>query len=191
MPPTFDEACGLLLLNDAITFKDATETLFKILQNVVLHPGEGKFRTLQRSSAGFASKLAGAKGAVRFLKACGFEEQGGSGDAGSLVLPPGSQNDQQIAAGKAALKALVGRHTEQIVRVADEERRKANEAAAQKLVDLRELSKRNTATRDAAHEEERQRLLSGIHTDKNEENKWRQVPRAHAIRTRGVSDDGV
>ena len=40
MPPTLEEAGGVLLLNDAEAFQNATETLFKILQNLVQHPGE-------------------------------------------------------------------------------------------------------------------------------------------------------
>jgi hypothetical protein len=48
-----------------------------------------------------------------------------------------------------------------------------NEAAAQKLADLKAVSKKNTAKRDAAQEAEHQQLVSGIAADKTEENKWR------------------
>ena len=170
--PTLEEACGLLLLNeDAPVFTAAAETLFKILQNIVTHPGEAKYRSLSRSSKVFTEKLASAKGAVRFLKAVGFEEEGGSGADGSLVLK--AENAEQIAAGKVALKATLAKHTEMTVRRADELRRKENEASAQKLADLRAVSKRNSAKRDADAEAERQRLIAGIAGDKAEENKWR------------------
>ena len=106
------QACGLLLLNDPITFKTATETLFKICQNIVQHPDEPKYRSLARSGATFTGKLGNAKGAVRFLKAVGFAEEGGSGDAGSLVLPSAPDTAERMAARKAALKAVLKRHTE-------------------------------------------------------------------------------
>ena len=49
-----------------------------------------------------------------------------------------------------------------------------NEASAQKLADLRAVSKRNTAKRDAEAESEHKRLVAGIQGDKAEENKWRK-----------------
>ena len=113
---TLQEAGELLLRNeDPEVFRLATETLFKVLQNLVAHPDEPKYRSLPRSSAAFADKLAKAKGAVRFLKAVGFVEEGGSGAGGSLALPSGAESADQIAAGKACLKAVLKAHTEQEV----------------------------------------------------------------------------
>ena len=173
MSPTIHEACGVLLLNDAPTFKIATETLFKILQNLKQHPEEPKYRSLARSSATFSEKLAHAKGAVRFLKAVGFEEQGGSGDGSSLVLPPKAESAETIVQGKAALKAVLAQHTDQMLREADAKRTQENAAAAQRLADLRDLSKKNSSQKTAEDEKERQRLKAGINGDKMEENKWR------------------
>jgi hypothetical protein len=122
-PPSLEEACSLLLRNDdPLVFQAATETLFKILQNIVQHPEEAKYRSISRSSAAFRQKLSCAKGAVRFLKAVGFEEEGGSGDEGSLKLAS-AESTQQLVAGKAALKAALKAHTEATVRRADEDRR--------------------------------------------------------------------
>ena len=113
---TLQEAGELLLRNeDPEVFRLATETLFKVLQNLVAHPDEPKYRSLPRSSAAFADKLAKAKGAVRFLKAVGFVEEGGSGAGGSLALSSGAESADQIAAGKACLKAVLKAHTEQEV----------------------------------------------------------------------------
>jgi len=169
--PTLSEACGVLLLNDPTTFKDASETLFKILQNIAKHPDEPKYRSLARSSAAFTSKLANAKGAVRFLKAVGFEEEGGSGEGGSLVLKAASA--EVISQGKAALKATLAQHTDQMLREGDAKRSAENAAAAQQLADLRDLSKRNSSQRTAEQEAERNRLKAGIKMDKAEENQWR------------------
>ena len=103
--PTLSEACGVLLLNDPTTFKDASETLFKILQNIAKHPDEPKYRSLARSSAAFTSKLANAKGAVRFLKAVGFEEEGGSGELRE-VSP--STAGRSLLGGEVTLEEVVG-----------------------------------------------------------------------------------
>ena len=64
-PSSLDEALGLLCLNDPVAFQAATETLFKIVQNVLANPGEAKYRTLRRKGAAFAQKVGGAKGGVR------------------------------------------------------------------------------------------------------------------------------
>lgn len=174
MAPSLDEACRILLLNDAMAFKAASETLFKICQNIFTHPDEPKYRKISRGSASFSEKLASAKGAVRFLKAVGFEEEGGSSDVGSLVLPALPDIAERMTAGKAALKAALKYHTEQMVRATEEARSRENAAAAQKLADLRDVSKKNSAQRTAEEAAERQRLVEGIQGDKTEENNWRK-----------------
>lgn len=203
--PSLNEACNLLLLNDVVAFTPATETLFKVLQNILQHPGEVKFCRLQRSSAAFSGKLARAKGAVRpttrmqanmtpvhgsiptrcftlmrlcaiahkqvrFLKACGFVEDG-AGDEAALMLH--TPDPEVLNAGKAALKALVKQHTQQYAAAVAEERRLQNEAAAQKLAQLKEVSKKNTAASDSAAEAERQQLLAGIKCDHEENARWK------------------
>ena len=70
------------------------------------------------------------------------------------------------------------------VRRADEARRIENEASAQKLADLRAVSKRNSAKRDAEEELERQRLNAGIQADKTEDQKWRKVTASRRARLR-------
>lgn len=174
MPPTLEEACALLLRNeDPLVFQAAIETLFKICQKIVQHPDDAKFRSISRSGASFTQKLSSAKGAVRFLKALGFEEEGGSDATSSLVLPAAAASAERLAAGKAALKAVLKQHTEMWTRKADEERRKENEASVQKLADLRAVSKRNSAKRDAEDEQLRRQLVAGISADKAEDQKWR------------------
>ena len=85
-----------------------------------------------------------------------------------------AESAEVIANGKAALKAVLKYHTEQQVRAADERRRVENEAAAQKLADLKAVSKKNTAKRDAAEEAERQRLREGLQIDKEDQAGWRK-----------------
>ena len=160
--PTLDEACALLALNAPPAFRLATETLFRIVQNVVSAPDEEKFRTIRRQSNAFSQQLANAKGAVRFLKACGFVAEG-EGDGAAFVLPADTSTELLVRA-KAALKALVKQHAAEV----EEARRLENEHAAGKLSELKAVSKLKTAERDAAEAGERQRLREGLKADREE-----------------------
>ena len=165
--PSLTEAAALLAKNeDPQVFAAATETLFSIVKNAAT--GEEKYRKLQRSGKTFSSKVACAKGGVRFLKACGFVEEG----ADALVLAEPSA--ELLAEAKAMLKSLVKQHADHMAAVRAEERRVADEAAALKLQELKAVSKKNTAQRDAAAEAERQRLLAGIKHDKEMLETWKQ-----------------
>ena len=125
-PPTLDEACAILLQNeDPIVFQQATECLFKALQNVLQHPEEAKYRSLRRSSKGFAEKLRPAKGAVRFLRACGFIERG-ENDEAAFVLPDEADTEHLVNA-KAALKAVVKQHMAVTQRALEAARQRENQ----------------------------------------------------------------
>lgn len=170
--PSLSEAASLLAKNeDPLVFAAATETLFAIVKNVLAHPDEEKYRKLSRNSKAFSSKVACAKGGVRFLKACGFVEEGADAEA-ALVLPV--PNAELLAEAKAMLKSLVKQHTDHLAKQRAEERRIADEAAAVKLRELKEVSKKNTAQRDAAAEAERLRLLDGLKLDKQNRETWKQ-----------------
>lgn len=152
--PTVEEATGILMKNPHAVFQNATETLFQVVKNLTSHPDEPKYRTLKRSSNAFSSKLAPAVGAVRFLRAIGFVEQGSS-DAADGVFTMEKPDAALLAAGKAALKAAVPeyRRLEEAARTAE------NAAAAKRLAELRELSKQNYAKRDAEDQAERERIM--------------------------------
>lgn len=167
MAPTIEEACQLLLQNESdATFQAATETLFKIMQNIVTHPDEPKYRTLKRSTATFTNNLGCAKGAVRLLKAAGFEEQG-SDDAAALVLPASASTDL-LTQTKAALKAVVKHRMQQQIAKRDAERAAENAVAAQKLRDLKAVSEKNTAKQTAEQAAERERLMKGLQIDRED-----------------------
>ena len=104
----------------------------------------------------------GAKGGVRFLRAVGFVEEG-AGDEAAFVLPA-AVGAEQLAAGKAALKAAVKQfsHVQEALRTAE------NEAAAQKLRDLRDLSKQNNSKRDAATAGEKDAIKAEIAAERFE-----------------------
>eukprot|EP00966_Prymnesium_polylepis_P172662 3993170-Prymnesium_polylepis.1 len=139
--PTISEAVAILLKNDlhvtkSGVFREAAELLWKIVTNILQHPDDESMRRLKRSSKAFSAKLAPAKGAVRFLRAVGFEEHG-EGDEAALQM--GKPDIKLLEEGKAALKACV----KEYARLQEEARRIENEAAAEKLRMLQQVSRSN------------------------------------------------
>ena len=155
--PSLSNAYQILLKNEAPHFRQATETLFKVIQNIIAHPEDPAFQKLRRSTATFTTKIAPAVGAVRFLRAVGFTEEG-DGDQASLTLL--HIDLKLLEEGKLALKACV----KEYARMQEELRRIENAAAAEKLAQLRDISKQNTAQRDQEQAAEllRQRELLKI-----------------------------
>lgn len=145
----------------AVVFTLATETLFKVVQNLVAHPENPAFRVLKRSSNAFSTKLAPAMGAVRFLRAIGFVEEGTSG-AEDAIFTLGQPDAELLVAAKAMLKAGVKeyRRREEAARVEE------NKACAKQLADLQELSKQNHAKRNAEAQAERDRMNKIAEIDK-------------------------
>lgn len=160
--PTIEEAIGILMKNPHAVFQNATETLFQVVKNLISHPDEPMYRALKRSSNAFSSKLAPAVGAVRFLRAIGFVEQGSSDAAADGVFTIEKPDATLLAAGKAALKEAVKeyRRLEEAARTAE------NAAAAQRLAELRELSKQNQAKQNAEAQAERERIMEIARIDK-------------------------
>lgn len=145
----------------AVVFTLATETLFKVVQNLVAHPENPAFRVLKRSSNAFSTKLAPAMGAVRFLRAIGFVEEGTSG-AEDAIFTLGQPDAELLVAAKAMLKAGVKeyRRREEAARVEE------NKACAKQLADLQALSKQNHAKRNAEAQAERDRMNKIAEIDK-------------------------
>ncbi|KAL1510904.1 hypothetical protein AB1Y20_005735 [Prymnesium parvum] len=153
MSPSLEEATAILLKNEEPAgFRMTTETLFKIVQNVLQHPGDEAFRRLKRSSKTFETKIAPAKGGVRFLRAVGFCEEG-EGEEASLVLR--APEEARLLEAKAALKECV----KQYALLQEERRRIENERAAEKLRLLREVSRNNSKQQNEEERERQQALL--------------------------------
>jgi len=135
-------------------FREGTETLFKVVQNVIANPEDKSKQKLRRTNATFTGKIKPAKGAVRFLRAVGFTEEQQDGEDVLILLNP---DMKLLEEGKAALKASV----KEYAKMQEEIRRRENEEAAEKLRQLKTVSKQNTAQRDEAQaaELERQREL--------------------------------
>ena len=156
----------MLLQNEDAVFQAATETLFKLLQNVIAHPTEPKYRTLRRANASFASNVGSAKGGIQLLKAAGFVEQS-EGDDAALVLPEGAGTELPTQA-KAALKAVVKHRMQQKVREGEAKRAAENAEAAQKLADLKAVSEKNLSKQTQEAAAERERILKGLQIDRDD-----------------------
>jgi len=164
-----EDACRILLLNeDASVFQLATETLFTIIQNVIQHPAEDKYRRIRRSAKAFQEKLGPAKGAVRLLKSVGFVEEGEGTDDAAFVLSAEVAQSAPLTEAKAVLKAVVKHRFEVDMKAKEAARAQQNAEGARKLAELKEISKQNTAQVTAEQEAERQRLLKGLQIDRED-----------------------
>jgi len=81
---TWEDALGLLDLNNKHDYSECTGTLTKMLGNVVANPAEPKFRKIRAGNPNFVAKCYSAKGAPEVFKLVGFQE---TVEEGFLVLP--------------------------------------------------------------------------------------------------------
>lgn len=160
--PRLEDAVAILLQNDAGPFRVATETLFKLLQNVVSHPEDASYRAIKRSNEAFSSKVASARGGVRFLRAVGFQPS--TADGAEVLALAATADLEALDRGKAALKEAVREYSSR-----EQARRTATDAAAAaKLDDLRQLSKQNNAKRDGEKGRDREAILKGLEIDRED-----------------------
>mmetsp|Transcript_27811 Transcript_27811/g.65545 ORF Transcript_27811/g.65545 Transcript_27811/m.65545 type:complete len:198 (-) Transcript_27811:215-808(-) len=75
-------------------------TLLKLLDNVLSHPGEDKYRRLKTGNAALKAKVFDVQGARNFLLAAGFVEEEG----GELLAAPASLRPESLAAAREALQ---------------------------------------------------------------------------------------
>mmetsp|Transcript_14119 Transcript_14119/g.33649 ORF Transcript_14119/g.33649 Transcript_14119/m.33649 type:complete len:192 (+) Transcript_14119:63-638(+) len=131
-------------------------TLLKVLNNIVEHPAEAKFRHLKTSNAALRAKVFDLPGAKEFLLSSGFTEEEG----GEVLDCPAGQ-EAKIAAARDCLK----KH-------ADDE--KMNELRRQrdlKIAEEKAKSKRDPFTCHkelATTEEERAELRKALERDRLE-----------------------
>ncbi|CAE7840763.1 CPK3 [Symbiodinium sp. CCMP2592] len=131
-------------------------TLLKVLNNIVEHPAEAKFRHLKTSNAALRAKVFDLPGAKEFLLSCGFTEEEG----GEVLDCPAGQ-EAKIAAARDCLK----KH-------ADDE--KMNELRRQrdlKIAEEKAKSKRDPFTCHkelATTEEEKAELRKALERDRLE-----------------------
>mmetsp|Transcript_19931 Transcript_19931/g.33971 ORF Transcript_19931/g.33971 Transcript_19931/m.33971 type:complete len:155 (+) Transcript_19931:88-552(+) len=139
-----------------MTCTRGTQTLFTIVKNVTKEPDNEKMRRLKRSTKTFSTSIASAKGAVRYLRALGFEDVGEGEEEAMLLRTP---DQKLLEEGKSTLKEVV----KEFARRVEEQRRLENEAAAEKLRALKEISRsKQEGNEEQRAERDRQRKLLEI-----------------------------
>jgi len=161
----FDAATAKLLRNEPAQFQLVTETLFKVITNVIQHPDEAKYLELKCESATYKVKIAACAGGLAFLRAAGFAQVEG------VMRLPSPPDVGHLKSSRSALKAVVHRYGElmaaaQAERAAEEQRE--NEAAAVKLKELQEATKKRRAKVDEAASAERAEILKGLAIDRDD-----------------------
>lgn len=126
------------------------------MKNVTKEPDNEKMRRLKRSTKTFSTSIASAKGAVRYLRALGFEDVGEGEEEAMLLRTP---DQKLLEEGKSTLKEVV----KEFARRVEEQRRLENEAAAEKLRALKEISRsKQEGNEEQRAERDRQRKLLEI-----------------------------
>ena len=132
---TWEQALKQLALNGAHDWASLSETLTKMLGNVVANPAEAKYRKIRHGNPNFAAKVYGHKGAPALLELAGFKKD--TLEDGFLVLPESAD----LALVQRAIDALAAHAAERAaaeVKRKEEQAKKdaaAREARAQKARD--------------------------------------------------------
>jgi len=158
MDEAHETAVRKLLKNAPIPFKIVTETLFKVLTNVINNPQEPKYLELKRTSATFSEKISNCAGGVAFLRAAGFVMDG---DVMRLQKPIDAEKLQRS---RVILKDAVRRYGA----LMQEEQQRENSEAAMKLRDLQEASRKRRSKVDADAAREREDILRGVQIDRDD-----------------------
>ena len=132
---TWEQALEQLALNGAHDWTSLSETLTKMLGNVVANPAEPKYRKIRHGNPNFAAKVYGHKGAPELLELAGFKKD--TIEDGFLVLPESAD----LALVQRAIDTLAAHAAERAaaeVKRKEEQAKKdaaAREARAQKARD--------------------------------------------------------
>merc|ERR550532_2266796 len=77
LPSTMEDALRSIAGSDWVKQETCYLTMMKLLDNIISHPGEEKFRRLKTSNAALRAKVFDVPGALEFLQAAGFSEVAG------------------------------------------------------------------------------------------------------------------
>ncbi|CAM9271289.1 unnamed protein product, partial [Ectocarpus fasciculatus] len=97
----FDQAMEKLLTNAEAVVQNAVGLLLKILNNIVSHPMEEKYRKIKSSNAAFASKVHTTPGGAECMRGAGFAEE-----SGEWVLRPSPRGWDQLVACRNKLQVF-------------------------------------------------------------------------------------
>lgn len=160
MDEAHDAAVRKLLNNAPIPFKLVTETLFKVLTNIINNPDEPKYCELKRDSATFTEKISSCAGGLAFLKASGFVADGEV----MRIQPP--IEVERLRRTRAVLKEAVRAYGEECVRRTQEQMQRENAEAAGKLRELQDANRKHRSKSDIAAATERESIMRGVQIDR-------------------------
>lgn len=104
----FDKSMEKLLSNSEDVVFNAVGLLFKILNNIVLHPMEEKYRKIKSSNASFSAKIHTVKGGTDCMRSVGFTEVNGE-----WILYPSAEGWDLLVSCKNKLEIFHGKLTKQ------------------------------------------------------------------------------
>ncbi|CAE8732741.1 unnamed protein product [Polarella glacialis] len=113
-----------------------TETMAKMLRNIIENPNEEKFRKVRISNPKFSSTVYSMKGAPEFFKLVGFVD---TVEEGFIVLPA----DAGVALLRKGMDALIDQAVARSAR--EEQKRKEDEAKAEAAQKAQKLKKQQEA----------------------------------------------
>ncbi|CAM9525294.1 unnamed protein product [Scytosiphon promiscuus] len=82
--------------------RECLTTLTKVIDNIVAHPTEDKYRKIKRANAGFSRKVGAVPGGEACMRALGFVEHGDAKE--SWLLEPSAEAWNVLNAGKAEIQ---------------------------------------------------------------------------------------
>mmetsp|Transcript_27037 Transcript_27037/g.41926 ORF Transcript_27037/g.41926 Transcript_27037/m.41926 type:complete len:451 (-) Transcript_27037:138-1490(-) len=90
---------------DATTFQTALSTLLKLVNNVISHPNEEKYRKVKQSNGAFQRRLGGLAGAKELMFSAGFVEETVEGDGLVYLMKPSAEAWPKLLQTQSALQA--------------------------------------------------------------------------------------
>eukprot|EP00903_Cladosiphon_okamuranus_P007173 g6965.t1 len=85
--------------------RECLTTLTKVIDNIIAHPAEEKYRKIKRANAGFSRKVGGVPGGEACMRALGFAEHGDTKE--SWLLAPSAEAWNVLNAGRVQIQTAL------------------------------------------------------------------------------------
>eukprot|EP00752_Nemacystus_decipiens_P001341 g1330.t1 len=99
------QAVAMVRAQPAGQARDCLTTLTKVIDNIVAHPAEEKYRKIKRANAGFTRKVGAVPGGEACMRALGFAEHGDAKE--SWLLSPSAEAWNVLNAGRAQIQSAL------------------------------------------------------------------------------------
>ena len=158
---TWEEMLEKLELNGRNEYTVLSETVTKMLNNVINNPGEPKYRKVRPSNPTFNAKVYSCSGAAALFQLVGFKE---NVEEGFLVLPEAADLDllRKAVDALAAQAVARGQAEEKKRKLEQEKAAKAREARAQKAREEAEPAAFDAAVASAQMVDEDEAMVEAI-----------------------------